>query len=274
MDIGYHFLACGRNGIPMNIKLKDCKYTRKKVFKHDFFAATALYEKHDNHLEFPDKLVLKINRIHHFLGMPMQWLGKWIKQREINILKKLQPLDGICKLFDNFGPTGFMYKYIDGKSLDEKPETDKEFWDSLVKLVNNIHQKNIIYMDMNKRGNIIRSTDGKPWLIDFQISMLITPRKFLSKNVTEFIRQILIQSDLYHLYKHKRRLCPEALTEEERILSRRQNPFIQIHRRIANPYKIIRRWLMKKLYLSGILKSDENEQRSSENDPLRFVNKY
>lgn len=269
MSIGHHLLACGKE-LPARVSIKEIEFKREKVFKHDFFAATLLFES----LDGTRRIVLKVNRIHHFLGMPISWIGKWLCEHELSIMERLSGIKGVPTLLDRFGPTGYAYEYIEGKSLDDGAETDNEFWDKLVELVKNVHDRDVIYMDMNKKGNILRRPSGEPGLIDFQISMHVPIRKFLSRRVTNLVRQIGFESDMYHVYKHKRRLCPEALTEEERALSKRRNPFIDVHRQFANPYKFLRRRLFGFLYKKGWLKAEDAGQRSSENDPARFVEKY
>jgi hypothetical protein len=73
------------------IFLSKSPYRLSKRFKHDFFAATALYEIENNtdSAEAPKKIVLKMYRHQHLFGIPMKWLGKFLCKHEVSILRRL-----------------------------------------------------------------------------------------------------------------------------------------------------------------------------------------
>ncbi len=257
--------ACGLSGLPSELSVGTISYRLVRTFKHDFFAATGLYEPAED--KIPEAvcahpLVLKVNRRQSFFGIPLNWLGRRLQQHEIKILRHLQDLDQVPKLIGPWGKTGFLYEYIEGCSLDEKPEIRDSFFDELSDLIRRIHEKNVCYVDFNKRGNILAGRDGRPYLIDFQISHHAGRRGWICR--------LLQREDCYHLLKHKRRLRPDLLSEHERQDSYRRSFWIQLHRAVAGPFRFVRRHLMQWLYHHEILQSDPETQRSPENDPRRF----
>ncbi len=138
-------MAWGRYELPCQISFNGYIYHRKKVFKHDFFAATLLFhrgEKSSSLLrcsrvipvrsyfspcvantsaasEPPEWVILKLARRADFLGMPLMWLGQMLCNHECNMLKTLRSVPGTPQLLGTCGPVGLLYEYIEGHSLDE-----------------------------------------------------------------------------------------------------------------------------------------------------------
>jgi hypothetical protein len=272
--LGYQLYACGKNGPPEKITFEDNGYELCEILKHDFFAATALYELYkgsdDTEKQSPRKIILKLHRRHHFLGLPLLWLGENICQHEVSIIRRLTNLPGIPNFLSRYDRTGLIYEYIEGRCLDEVKETRADFFEKLLRLLQQIHNREIVYLDMNKRSNILIGNDGRPYLIDFQISMHIGENLLIWPVFSRYFREVLQQADLYHLFKHKRKLCSESLTPDEQAISRYKGGLIGIHRSIATPYRKFRRALLKFLYTKG-LAATKDSQYSSENDIARFT---
>jgi len=263
--LGYQLYACGRNGLPARVSWDGCSYRLRHILKHDFFAATGLYhaESHRWPPEAPAKIVLKLSRQQHFLGLPLTWMGAIFAEHEFAVMQCLTNLRGVPRVLGRYGKTGVIYQYIEGRSLKELEELPDDFFDQLLELLGRIHARNVVYLDMNKRSNILLGADGRPHLIDFQISLYIDGQMPLWDGVTNYLRRILQQADIYHLFKHKRRLVPHLLTEQERILSRRRNLAIEVHRLVATPLRRLRRLVANALYDNGILPDEHRRRRDS-----------
>ena len=157
-----------------------------------------------------------------------------------------------------------VYRYIKGKTLDEDPSVLDDFFEQLRALLETIHQRNICYMHLNKRGNILIGQDGRPYVIDFQISLLL-PAKWCN-----WLRNAFQKEDLYHLLKHKCKFRPDLLNEQEYALAKRPSFLIRIHRAIAFPFQKLRRSILRLMYRNNILQYDSTSNRNPENDPKRF----
>lgn len=257
--------ACG-GGLPEGLSVGPLRYRHARTFKHDFFAATGYYEPvsdaagQDGAAGRP--LVLKINRKQSFLGIPLNWLGRGLQKHELDMLRHLQDVEQVPKVVDCWGSNGFLYEYIEGRSLDERPEIPDSFFDELESLLDRIHEKNVCYIDLNKRGNILVGKDGRPYLIDFQISMLAKRRGLLCR--------LLQREDRYHLFKHKRRFRPDLMSDAELKESRRKSFWIHLHRVIAGPFRFVRRRALRWLYEHEHLNMEAEGRVSPENDPRRF----
>lgn len=260
--LGHDLFACGAGGMPRNAFIQGRHFVLHRTFKHDFFAATGLYVCRDG--QQPHEIVLKISRVQPFFGLPLAGLGRWLKRREMRMLSSLEPLCFVPQLLGDYGRNGFAYRFIAGRSLDEKPDLPDAFFDDLKRLLGNVHKQGVCYMDFNKRGNILLGDDGKPYLIDFQISLR------LDRPFCKGLCKRLQREDYYHLLKHKRRLRPDLMTDSERQLSKRPSGAVRLHRFLTVPLRTLRRTLLGRLYRRGILTHDKTFLPTSENDPARF----
>jgi hypothetical protein len=259
--------ACGTAGLPKTLFIADRQWKIVRTFKHDFFAATGLYERLDepsDSLANTERVVLKISRLQSFFGIPLAWIGRSLKNREVRLLRRIQILSQIPQLLGEYGRNGFVYRFIDGQSLDEKPELPDTFFDDLKLLLHRIHNLGICYMDFNKRGNILLGKDKRPYIIDFQISLM------LDWPGCKRLCRMLQREDYYHLLKHKRRLRPDLLSESERELSKHRSLPIRIHRFLTVPLRTLRRRLLSLLYRNKLLAHDDSFEPTPENDPARF----
>jgi predicted Ser/Thr protein kinase len=266
--------AWGRYKPPDQITVRGLTYRRKKIFKHDFFALTALFElKNDINLgnkKAPAKVVLKLGRRRNFLGLPLDWLGRALCRHEISILKRLQHLSQVPRLLGLHSNIGFIYEYIEGCSLDEEPSLPDDFFDRLEDLVKRIHACRVGYVDMNKRGNILLGHDNLPYLIDFQISYHVSCPPWPLRKPADSILNALQREDFYHLFKHKRRLCRHLMDDLQMMKSQRKSRLILAHRIVARPLTRLRRKILSFLFRSGHLVMDDITVNTPENDPSRW----
>ncbi len=270
-NLGNQLQALGRQEIPAVINLTESTYKYTRTFKHDFFAFTALYTITDSNLQStsPGNIVLKINRTGDILGLPLNWIGRHLQNNECGILKQLTHLPGTPRFLSQFGDTGLVYEYIEGRSLDQTQELPDDFFDNLESLIKSVHAHHIAYIDMNKKGNILVGEDRKPWLIDFQISIRIDWNKPW-KAIGQMILNRLQAEDLYHLNKHKRRFLRKKMPKAEYLKTYRTSKLIQLHRILFRPLTLLRRRILGHLFDTGQINIDPHSQMTPENDPTRY----
>ncbi|AQT69680.1 serine/threonine protein kinase [Anaerohalosphaera lusitana] len=266
-----NFYAAGLNGLPERITVKGKDFQLWQVLKNDFFAVTGIYLIDPQQANSaPPKVVLKMARCRSFFGLPLKWLGKLMCRHEMRMLALVKEIPNVPQIYSPYGKYGFVYNYIPGNTLDDRPCLDPAFFDELRDLLKKIHQRNIAYIDMNKRGNIIVGEDGKPRLIDFQISRHIKTSPILPA-LSHYIRKHLQHADIYHLCKHKRKFQPHLLTSDELATYKNRPGWIKAHRLIANPYRTIRRSILRFLHKKCFLIPDKNANPTPETDPDRYL---
>jgi hypothetical protein len=244
--IEYSMRALGKSELPDRLLVGDSLCSLSRTIKHDFFAATGLYRDPSG-----TQFVLKMGRMASFAGIPLQWLGRLLRRRELHFYLKLADLPNLPRIMGNVGETGFVMEYIPGQPLSETSSVPDCFFDQLLALVREVHRRGIAYVDTNKPQNILLGEDEKPHLIDFQISW---DSETLGRSwASRWLLRRLQADDLYHLTKHKRRLRPDELTDAEREHLARKSAFIRIHRFLTRPYFLFRRRLFKRLRETGRL---------------------
>ena len=232
----YHqLLAFGSDALPEQIELSGIRCQLMQLFKHDFFAATGLYQGPMG------PVVLKHYRHRPCFGLPMEWMGRWMAGRESRHYKVLDGLGGIPRFICHYQSTGLVHAFIPGQDLRRDLALPDTFFDDLFALMEQLHRRRMAYVDANKMDNVLVGDNGKPYLIDFQISLHWPtasrwhgPRWLLGR---------FQQADLYHLLKHKRRCRPDQMSEGELQRSTR-NRWILLHRLIANPFRKCRRKIL------------------------------
>ena len=233
--------ALGRSGPSAVETVGGVEHTRRTVFKHDFFAATALYEAPES------RVVVKIGRRCDFLGLPLSWLGRLAAGHESALYARLSTIPGIPEYLGRITPDAFAHAFIPGHPLQRGESVSADFFPRLEALIEAVHSQNVAYVDLEKRENILVGDDGRPYLIDFQISVHMAegrgPLRYLAKR---FLGR-LQQSDRYHLLKHWRRHRPDQLTAEQIAQARRRPIWIELHRRITRPLTLFRRRTLNRI---------------------------
>ena len=183
--------------------------------------------------------------------MPLHWLGKWICGRETRFYRKLADLPNVPKLLGYVGDTGFVHEYVIGRPLAKDKPVPDGFFQQLQDLLFEIHRRKIAYVDTNKPENILLGDDGRPHLIDFQISYDLHELGdwFVNRRILSHFQR----EDAYHILKHKRRLRPDELTADERERAEQKSFLIRLHRFVFKPYFLIRRRTFKRLRETGRL---------------------
>jgi hypothetical protein len=272
---------------PGRLELAGCEYRLIRVFKHDFWAATCLYERTagvsparsegilpspassvdsaggtppggegGTPLPPPSKIVVKIGRVQPFCGIPLDWAGRWLRANEQAAYRLLEGVRGVPRWVAAFGATGYAVQYIDGRALDRSTPPPPGFFDRLRELFEQVHARGIAYTDSNKRSNILIGPGGQPYLVDYQISVrrrddLPWPLRAILWAVVRYMQR----KDIYHICKHKRRLAPQELTPPEEALSRDRGGLHAFHRWFTKRYRNVRRRFLRRQYEKGALAS-------------------
>lgn len=238
------FRALGSNDPPKTIEVCNQIYLRSEVFKHDSWAATAQYENQDH------RIVVKFNREQPICGLPMRWLGRWLAHRERNLLERLDDVGGVPKSCGDIVVDGRVrltadgHDFVEGRPLKMGKIPNDQFLPKLMELIEQMHTRDIAYVDLHKAENVLVGDDGNPYVFDFQISAHM-PSPFQRR-----LLLILQQSDLYHLSRLVGFFRPDQFADL--FPDGLQRPWwIRAHRCIAVPFRQTRR---KLLVMLGIRK--------------------
>jgi hypothetical protein len=123
-------------------------------------------------------------------------LGRWMISRELQALHLLADMPGVPQEAFRIDDYALAYRYIDGKTIAELPpnELSRSFFIAYEKLVKEMHHHGIVHLDLRNSGNVIRTPQNTPAMIDFQ-SWLFLPLWL------PFLARYLRQIDLSGVYK-------------------------------------------------------------------------
>lgn len=233
-----HLRALGPAGLPETFALEGHTYRLIQTFKHDFFAASGLYEGPSG------RAVLKMGRSADFLGLPTDWIGKWLVAREVRFYRQVQDLPGVPKYLGQLSPLAFVHEFVPGHNLNRHEFVADDFFPTLTQLLDTLHSRGIAYVDLEKRENIIVGDDGKPYLIDFQISWQWPWATGRGGWLARWLFGRFAAADRYHLAKHVRRCRPDQMSSQQIARSRRVGPLIRLHRTLFRPLTLLRRRIL------------------------------
>ncbi|MCG3135753.1 MAG: hypothetical protein HMLKMBBP_03509 [Planctomycetes bacterium] len=174
-------------------------------------------------------------------GVRVAAAARRLARREADHLERLAGLDGIPALLARPSPDTFVRSWIDGATLRETADVPDAVFPSLRALLAEVHARGVAYADLAKEENIVVDPDGRPWLVDFQISA--SRDSWLSALVP-----MLQRADRWHLARHVKRRRPDQLTDEDRaLLARGKGVLSSLHRALVKtPYNLVTRRLVRR----------------------------
>jgi hypothetical protein len=233
--------ALGTSEPPTELEADGVRYVRCEIFKHDSWAATALYAPSQPPCD-PDlnekRIVCKFNRQAPLGFLSLRWLGRILARRETAFLKKLQGVPGIPAVCHEVRLEGARashvsaHAFIEGEPLSLTCRVNSEFFKQLDQLLAELHARRIAYVDLHKQENVLVGDDGKPYLMDFQVSLGVGNHRMLNP-----LLRVLYDCDRYHVAKHR---SAHHVPGEPPM-----RPWIiRMHRKIGVPLRSLRRRLL------------------------------
>lgn len=233
--------ALGNNELPRVIHAGQDTFQFVKTFKNDFFAVTSLYESPAG------KVILKVQREAPFLLFPMRWAGRILAARERNSLLRLQGLEGVPRFIATWSHTGLIREFVEGRTLAEAGRVNDDFHLRLRRLIDEIHSRDMAYVDLEKPGNILVGEDGNPHLFDFQIAWYWPPKWGGRLWPIRALLRKLQAGDRYHLIKLQRRSRPDQLSQEQLQASYRKPWYVRLHNAFTRPITRLRRRILRRI---------------------------
>ena len=238
-------LALGRREPPETIELESGTYRLAKVFKHDFFAFTARYDRTSPDQAFD--VVLKVGRMAWFFVVPLGWIGRLHAWHESRVFRQLDDLAIVPAFTGRWGKHGLTHAFVEGRELARDVELPDAFFATLRTGLDEVHGRKMAYVDLEKLENVLVGDDGAPYLFDFQIAWYWPRAAGGDLPPFTWIRRLAQRSDRYHLLKLQRRVRPDQLTPEELAASRRRPGIVSLHNKLARPFTLLRRRFLRRI---------------------------
>jgi RIO-like serine/threonine protein kinase len=140
-------------------------------------------------------------------------LCRLMLRREYRVYQKLSGLDGIPHCYGLVNGCHLVLEYIDGQTLRSATlEDEPAFFEQMFEIIKSLHQLRIAHGDLMKKENIFVSSDQRPYLIDFGVSVI---RKPGFHPINHFLHNFLQQHDLNAWLKYKYKGKMEFLSAED-----------------------------------------------------------
>lgn len=168
--------------------------------------------------------------------LALRGLARHLLAREARALAVLDGLDGVPALLRTDGAT-LDRSWVDGVPMQEGKPRDSGYFRAAARVVRRMHRRGIVHNDLAKEPNFLLTREGKPVIIDFQLSWFARDRGALFR--------ILAREDLRHLLKHKQTYCPDRLTKREKTILDNPSVISRIWMRTGKPvYRFITRRIL------------------------------
>lgn len=219
-------------------------YHFERILREHFFSLNVLYRNSGG-----KRYVLKLCACRFVLGLPVRLPARLMSQQEYHIYSMLADLEGVPKLGPRYGRCGHFHEYVEGTALHELPadaELPEDFFDRLRALFDQVHSRRIVYLDLDRKGNIILSDDGRPYLVDFQACLHLKVRGGWLGRFSAWLFDTLAPQAIYHIYKHKKHFQPHLMTDEELKAAERTGLIRKYDRYIGRFYRSLKRGISPK----------------------------
>ena len=146
-------------------------------------------------------------------------LGLWLIQKEWKVYSGLNGIEGIPRAVESIDRFAFTIEYVPGVPLRRDEGLPPSFFSDLERVLQEVHSRGIVHLDLLHKGNILISQEGKPYIIDFNSSFSFGERGFLRRFLFPGLRWV----DYGGLLKLKERVSPSLMTPKELSLLKRFN---------------------------------------------------
>jgi serine/threonine protein kinase len=130
-------------------------------------------------------------------------LRRWMIRREYEVYRHLEGIPGIPRCFGLIKGDRLLLEFIEGQPLrlsdNELVDRDK-FFSSLLVLILATHRAGVAHSDMKRKENILVTSEGMPYLIDFGSAIV---RKDSGRIWSRWLFSLACKIDLNAWIKHK-----------------------------------------------------------------------
>ena len=201
--------------------------SRPRLLKKDIFGRTDLINTKDG------PVVRRDAREAAFL---VRWIARRLLAREARALTAATDLAGVPEIL-RADRDVLERRFIDGVPMQEGKPRELAYHHAAARLLRQLHRRGIVHNDLAKEPNLLVTTDGRPAIIDYQLSWFAPKRGRLFR--------MLAREDIRHLLKHKNTYCPESLTKREKSILAKPSALSKLWMKTGKPvYLFITRRLL------------------------------
>lgn len=136
-------------------------------------------------------------------------IGAWNLRRERAALERLAGLDGIPLVEARIGRWILVMTHFEGRDLGKTKKRNQTplFFDELMALVEAMHARGVVHLDLRQRRNVLVRPGHHPAILDFGSALCVRPGSRLARSLGRIDRSGVL--------KYKRRANPDGLSRSE-----------------------------------------------------------
>lgn len=133
----------------------------------------------------------------------LTWLRRRMLFNEYKVYERLAGLPGTPECYGLIDDQYLVLEFIDGTTFsDLNFPLDSDLYTRLLALIKGLHQRGVAHADLKRRSNMIRASDGMPYLVDFGTAV-VCKKGFRPLN--HFLFRTARQLDFHGYIKNKYR---------------------------------------------------------------------
>ena len=138
--------------------------------------------------------------------------GALLTAHETRAYRRLDGAPGVPRLIRRIGRDGLLVQCVAGVNCRDAAPNDltQGFFDAALELFSRVRARGVLHMDIGR--NLILGVDGRPWLVDFGSSLVLSRALGPLRSRMTNLRK---KYDERALFKIKRRKAPHLLRESE-----------------------------------------------------------
>jgi RIO-like serine/threonine protein kinase len=166
-----------------------------------------------------------------------RWMARFLMRREISHYRLLDGTHGIPRFVGAYNDTAFVMEWVDGVPLkrDLPRELLEPGLDALEEVVNAIHAKRFVHLDLHQKLNFLVGANGRVWLIDLGQGLNCRRSRSLLRH---WLFPLLCRVDRRAIFKFRARYAPhtfdDSVSDEfvRKHARRRSKRWKHLHRRL------------------------------------------
>ena len=171
--------------------IEDSLSNNTNILAAGYQGKTLLYNKDDQ------KLVIKIPHGRGFI----KYLHTCMIRHEARVYQQLQNLEGTPACYGLIDNQYLALEFINGEPIrNKRPINNEHYFESLFKLIENMHKKGVAHMDLKKKDNLLVTHHDEPCALDFGAAII---RKEGFHPINHFLYRLAIRFDYNAWIKHK-----------------------------------------------------------------------
>jgi len=183
------------------------------------------------------------------LRISLDFLAKFLCDREIRVLKRLESINGVPEFIEQDSSTSFIMSYIEGTPLKYADNLSRSYYNRLENILDQAHRRGVADLDFGNAKDILIQKNGEPAVLDWTCSLVYNPSHGLRARIVKPFFDYVCRLNKKYLLRSMSRKLPHEITPDE--VNEGYN--LGIIERVGSFYKRVRQFFKYSITKAEIL---------------------